>query len=133
MKMGLPATAVAGLQNLGPLQCVIVIDKPAFLVVQGNKWFENLYIVPVRDVVAPGLAAISIASFTYKSGVGTNVFITNMTIQGEGSRTVRAIDISGKYQNLRAELPVYRGKPLYTESSSRHSVLIQGVMLYHSP
>jgi hypothetical protein len=123
MKMGLPAEAVAGLQDLGPLQCIIVVNQPAFLVVQGNKWFDNLHIVPVRDVVTPGLAAISIASETYDSFIATNVFITNMTIQGEGSRTVRALEISGQ-RDLTYEV--------YLQAND-HAVLVQGVLLYHSP
>jgi hypothetical protein len=114
--MRLPATAVAGMHNLQPLQCVLVIDQAAFMVVQGNTWLDNLHIITVREIVTPDLAAISIRPLMT---FGTNVFITNTTFQGEGPRSVRAL-----------EIPSSEGGRGWAIPSSQHSVLLQGMLLH---
>lgn len=99
---------------------MLIIDKPAFLILAGNKWFDNLHIAVVRYVVTPNVAAISVSHYL-RTYYGLNVFLTNMTFQGEGGRSARAFQIISS-EGL--ESPSF---PSYGYTVYRHAVLVQGV------
>lgn len=114
----LPRSTLTGMRDMKPSQCVMVIDKPAFLVfAENNKWFDNLHVAIVRNFVTSYMAAIALGDLGFD--VGMNLFLSNLTIQGEGPRSARALEVLYPFNQ-------FRGIP---DSRPRFSLLIQGVKL----
>lgn len=124
--MKLPESAEAGLRNVRPGQCVLIINKSAIQTSQDNKWFDNLHIgILGEGVVAETITAVSVtrarADLATVPGISTNLFFTRMVFQVlDELQSAAAIVIP-------VNVPDYSAGAQRTRNQSRkHSLLIQG-------
>ena len=55
-RMGLPEASVAGMQEMLPGQCVVVLDSSWLHLKEGNKWLDNLHVVIAPDKIVPQIS-----------------------------------------------------------------------------
>lgn len=92
---GLPEALAAGLRQLKPFQCVLATKESLFTVWKGNVWLDNLHVALARQPAAEALAeeeaTLVEASQLAAGAKGSNLYLTNMTLQGDGRPAARAV------------------------------------------
>ena len=61
-RMGLPEASVAGMQEMLPGQCVVVLDKSWLRLKEGNKCLDTLHMVIAPDKMVPQITAVALTS-----------------------------------------------------------------------
>lgn len=134
-RMNLPDSAVESLREVKGGQCIVLLDKAAFLNMSFNKWYDNLQFAFVSDTVAAGIAPAMtnvqvdinlLGQYVYPS-MGPNVFFTNVTFRALGGFR------SGQALSLPNWDPLYDFEQFGAMSMARsyaanamHSVLFRG-------
>lgn len=126
-QLNLQDSVVESLQSVKPGQCVIVIDKSAFLTKTYNKWFDNLHIAFVSDNLLPGTVTAISASKDIQIGPATNLFLTRMAFHAmDGFRAARAFSIPPDQPENKKGVPGSKT----TWMNARHSIFFQGMQAY---
>lgn len=106
-------------------QCMVITSKPAFLVLNGNLWLDNLILAAAPDVRTASNSNVTLLEVrqTFQGATGSNLFVTNSVFKGDASGTSRAIAMSPQYAASDTGTPVQKF----------HSLMARGVCaLLHS-
>jgi hypothetical protein len=116
---GLGERYTAGLRQLKPYQCVLVADAALFTVWKGNAWFDNIHVIVERTTIQVDTAIVGVSQLA-APGPGSNIFLTNMTFQGDGRGSLMAVSVSVLADSAQAFVPAFH-----------HSVFVQGLLPHY--